>query len=82
MVCARGQMADRHRITATFSTKGWRSLLKELEREQERRNLPPWLRPPQYVVLLAERQLLAQKEGRKPGPGITNPSKGGRPRKG
>lgn len=73
-------MAERHRTTATFSVEGWRALKKELVHEQERRNIPQWLKPGQYVVLLAERQLLAQAEGLKPGPGITKPSKGGRPR--
>lgn len=71
---------DRHRTTCTFSSDGWRLVAAELAREQRRRNLPQWLRPAQYVVLLAERQLLAQKEGRAPGPGVTRPRKGGRPR--
>ena len=74
-------MADRHRTTCTFSTEGWRAVKAELAREQRRRIVPQWLRPAQYVVLLAERQLLAQKEGRAPGLGITAPSKGGRPPK-
>ena len=74
------RMADRHRTTCSFSPEGWRLVKRELAHEQERRNLPQWLRPSQYVVLLAERQLLAQGEGRKPGPGVTKPSKGGRPK--
>ena len=75
----RGRMADRHRTTCSFSPQGWRVVKAELSREQERRIIPQWLRPSQYVVLLAERQLLAQSEGRKSGHGITVPSKGGRP---
>lgn len=76
----RGRMAEKHRTSAMFSAAGWRLLLKELAREQERRIVPQWLKPGQYVVLLAERQLLAQSEGRKPGAGITTPTKGGRPK--
>ncbi len=72
-------MADRHRTTCTFSTEGWHAVAAELAREQRRRIVPQWLKPAQYVVLLAERQLLAQAEGRVPTAGITEPSKGGRP---
>lgn len=81
MSLTRGRMADRHRTTATFSTAGWRELKRELEREKERRIVPQWLKLGQYTVLLAERQLLAQSEGRKPGAGLTTPQKGGRPAK-
>lgn len=68
----------RHRTTISISSEGWREVRAQLAHEQARRIVPQWLRPAQYLVLLAERQLLAQAEGRAPGPGITAPSKGGR----
>lgn len=57
-------MADSHRTTTTYPAEVWEEIKRELEKEQAAGNLPKWMSPARYGALLAERQLIAQREGR------------------